>query len=134
MLIPFLALMRKDLILFFLDRRAVLMSVVAPIAIASFFGYIFGGGAGNADDSRIPILAVDQDGTPFSRDIVSRLQKDGYLEVKPSTLEAARDAVRRGRVTAAVVVPKNFGADMLRSVLAGGPKPEIGLQLDPSHS
>ena len=43
MFTTFLALVRKDLKLFFSDRRALLMSIVAPIAIASFFGYIFGG-------------------------------------------------------------------------------------------
>ncbi len=44
----FRALVRKDLQIFFSDRRAVLMSVVAPIVIASFFGYIFGGQGGGA--------------------------------------------------------------------------------------
>ena len=42
MLAPFLALTRKDLKLFFRNRRALLMTVAAPIAIGSFFGYIFG--------------------------------------------------------------------------------------------
>ena len=40
--IPFTALVRRDLRLFFLDRRAVTMSFVAPILIGSFFGYLFG--------------------------------------------------------------------------------------------
>ena len=69
MLIPFLALMRKDLRIFLADRRAVLMTVVAPIAIASFFGYIFGGGAGNQNNSPIAVLVSDQDGSAFSRAI-----------------------------------------------------------------
>ncbi len=69
MLIPFLALMRKDLRLFFADRRAVMMSVVAPIAIASFFGYIFGGGAGNGDTSRIAVLVAIRMEARSSRDL-----------------------------------------------------------------
>jgi ABC-2 type transport system permease protein len=133
-MIPFIALMRKELRLFFLDRRAVSMGVVAPIVIASFFGYIFGGGAGNSDNSRIPILVADQDGSSFTREIVSRLQADPSLEVKAAAPEQARDAVRRGRATAALIIPKNFGLDMLRAFLGAGPKPEIGLQFDPSHS
>ncbi len=134
MMIQFMALMRKDLRLFFLDRRAVLMSVVAPIAIASFFGYIFGGGAGNEDSSRIPVLVADQDGSAFTREIVNRLVSDPALEVKPSTAEQAREAVRKGKATAAVVIPKNLGADMMRALLQGGQKPEIGMQFDPSHT
>ena len=47
MMIPLRALVRRDLRLFFVDRRAVLMSFLAPIVIASFFGYIFGGQGAN---------------------------------------------------------------------------------------
>ena len=36
------ALVRKDLLLFFSDRRAVIMGFIAPIAIASFFGLLPG--------------------------------------------------------------------------------------------
>ena len=42
---PILAMIRKDLQLFLTDRRAVIMGLVAPVAIASFFGSIFSGGA-----------------------------------------------------------------------------------------
>ena len=41
--IPLLAMVRKDLQLFFSDRRSVIVSFVVPIAIASFFGSIFSG-------------------------------------------------------------------------------------------
>ena len=39
----FIALLRKDLVLHFSNRRAVLMSIAAPILIAAFFGSLFGG-------------------------------------------------------------------------------------------
>jgi len=42
-LTPLVAMVRKDLQLFFSDRRAVMMSFIVPIAIASFFGSIFSG-------------------------------------------------------------------------------------------
>ena len=134
MLIPFLALMRKDLRIFFSDRRAVLMTVVAPIAIASFFGYIFGGGAGNQDTSPIAVLVSDQDGSAFSRAIVNRLEADASLAVKPATPEAAREAVRQGKATAAILIPRDFSIETGRALLLGGAKPEIGMLFDPSHS
>ncbi|HTB14513.1 MAG TPA: ABC transporter permease [Bryobacteraceae bacterium] len=133
MLIPFLALMRKDLRLFLSDRRAVLMSVVAPIFIASFFGYIFGGGAGNPDTSPIAVLVSDEDGSRFSQEIVTRLKAETSLDVTPATPESARDAVRRGKATAAVLIPKNFSVEAARAFLFGGAKPEIGMLYDPSH-
>ena len=130
-MIPFLALIRKDLRLFFGDRRAVLMSVVAPIAIASFFGYIFGGGAGS--DSRIPILVVNQDSSIVTREVISHLLADPSLEVKSSTPERARESVRQGKATAAFVIPEGFGENTTRAFLEGGPKPRIDAMFDPSH-
>ena len=46
--IPLLAMVRKDLQLFFSDRRSVIVSFVVPIAIGSFFGAVFSGGGGKA--------------------------------------------------------------------------------------
>ena len=34
----FIALVRKDLVLYFSNRRSVIMSIAAPILIAAFFG------------------------------------------------------------------------------------------------
>ena len=133
MLVPFAALVRKDLRLFFGNRRALLMSLAAPIAIASFFGYLFGGG-GAAEPSRIPVLAVDQDGSAISREIVADLTADKNLDVKTSALDPSREAVRKGRATVAFVVSQGFGADAGRAFFDGGArKPEIALLYDPSH-
>ena len=133
MFTPFLALTRKDLTLFFHDRRALVMSLAAPIAIASFFGYIFGGG-GATESSRIPVLAVDQDGSTISREIGAGMTADKNLEVRPSTLEQAREAVRKGKAVVAFVIPKEFGAAAGRALFDGAAaKPEIAVLYDPSH-
>lgn len=134
MWIPFLALIRKDLRLFFADPRSVLMSVVAPIVIASFFGYVFGGGAGKGNTSKIPVLVTNLDGSSFTQEIVSRLASDPALEVKPASVEQAREAVRQGKATAAFVMPKNFAGDAMQAFLKRGKKPEIGMFFDPSHN
>jgi ABC-2 type transport system permease protein len=133
MLTVFFALIRKNLRLFLADPRAVMMSVVAPIAIASFFGYIFGGGAGNADNSRIPVLLSDLDQSVLSREIMSRMASDRALDVKPAAPEEAHEAVRKGKATAAFVIPGNFGPDASRALLFGGPKPQLRMMFDPSH-
>ena len=52
-LIPLLAMVRKDLQLFFSDRRSVIVSFVVPIAIASFFGSIFSGPSNNSEPAQI---------------------------------------------------------------------------------
>ena len=89
----FRALVRKDLQLFLVDRRALLMSFAVPIAIGSFFGYVLGG-QGNQERAKIPVLTVDQDGSAISREILNRLSKEKALEVKASSGEQARAAVR----------------------------------------
>jgi ABC-2 type transport system permease protein len=132
-MIPFLALVRKDLWLFFSDRRAVIVALVVPILLGSFFGYLFGG-QGNAETSKVAVLVIDQDGSAISRGLVAQLAGDKNLEVKPSTLDAAREAVRKGKATAAIVIPKDFGRDAGRALFTGAGKPELGVLYDPSHN
>ena len=133
-MIPFLALVRKDLKLFFNDRKAVVVGMLAPIVLASFFGYLFGGQGGNAETSKVPVLVIDQDGSDISRGLATQLAGDKNLDVKQSTLDAAREAVQKGKATAAIVIPKDFGRDAGHALFAGASKPELGLLYDPSHN
>ena len=132
-MIPFMALVRKDLKLFFNDRRAVVVGLIAPILLASFFGYLFGG-QGNAETSKVKVLVIDQDGSDISRGLIAQLASDKSLDVKPSALEAAREAVRKGNATAAIVIPKDFGRDAGHALFTGESKPSLGVLYDPSHS
>ncbi|MBZ5576823.1 MAG: ABC transporter permease [Acidobacteriia bacterium] len=133
MMVPFRALVRKDIRLFLVDRRALLMSFAIPIAIGSFFGFVLGG-QGQTDTARIAVLAVDQDRSAISREIVTRLTAEKSLEVKPATPDGARAAVRKGSATVAVVIPANFGQQAGRAFFGPQQKPEIGVLYDPSHS
>ena len=94
------AMVRKDLLLFFADRRAVIMSFAVPIAIASFFGSIFSGPSNPTETARIPVAVVDLDGSAISRGIVAGAVADKSLMVKQTTADAAREQVRRGDTTA----------------------------------
>jgi ABC-2 type transport system permease protein len=133
-MIPFLALVRKDLILFFNDRKAVVVGILVPIVLASFFGYLFGGQKGNAEMSKVPVLVIDQDGSDISRELIAQLTSDKNLGVKLSSLDAARETVRQGKATAAIVIPKDFGRDAGRALFTGADKPELGMLYDPSHN
>jgi ABC-2 type transport system permease protein len=129
----FLALVRRDLRLFFLDKRAMTMSFVAPIVIGSFFGYLFGG-VTNRQPSKITVAAVDLDGSAVSRRVVESLGRERLLDVKAATLDDARAAVRAGKTTLAAVIPPGFGEHAVRSMFRAPGKPEIGLLYDPSHA
>src|SRR3982074_917479 len=101
-MIQFLALVRKDLRLFFNDRRAVVVGLLVPIVLASFFGYIFGGQGGNTETSRRQILAIDQAGSAISVSIIAQLNADKNLDVKQSAPDEARDLVRKGKARVAI--------------------------------
>ena len=133
MMTTFAALVRKDVRLFLADRRAVIMSVVAPIVIASFFGYVLGGQSGKSATSRIPVAVIDSDESAISQEIIQRLSAQKTLEVKLSQPGAAREAVRKGKNTVAVLIPKNFGADAGHAFFSSARKPAIGVLYDPSH-
>jgi ABC-2 type transport system permease protein len=132
-MIPFLALVKKDLRLFFQDRRAVIVGLVVPIVCGSFFGYLFGGQRGKSEPSKMAVLFVDDDHSAISRGLSDKLAADKNLNVKPATLDEARAAVRKGKATAAVVVPRNFGTEAGNAFFGAEKKPEIGLLYDPSH-
>jgi ABC-2 type transport system permease protein len=129
---PVLALIRKDLQLFFTDRRAVIMGFVAPIAIASFFGSIFSG-TNSGDAARIPIAIVDQDQSAISRGIVAAASGDKYVSVTTPSSDEARAAVKKGTITVAVTIPAGFGDAAGKAFFAGRDKPSLIMWYDPSH-
>src|SRR5262249_3635792 len=79
-LTPFAALVRKDLQLFFSDRRSVIISFVVPIAIGSFFGAVFASGGQNREPARIAVALVDQDESTISRAIAAGADADKNLK------------------------------------------------------
>jgi len=125
------ALVRKDLVLYFSNRRALIMTIAAPIVIAAFFGSLFG--SGNRA-SRIPVALVDLDGSALSLQIAVGLHADAALDVRGMAEPAAVTAVGKGDVRAAIVLPAGFGTAAPRALLAGGSQPEIVIHFDPSQS
>ena len=130
----FLALVRKDLVLYFSNRRALVITLAAPIAIAAFFGSLFGGGGGDRAPTRVPIAVIDQDGSAISKQIVSGLSADPALKVDVLDHVAAVDLVRKGKLRAAVILPKAFGEQAGRAMFVPGSKPAIAIHYDPSQA
>jgi ABC-2 type transport system permease protein len=130
----FEALVRRDLRLFFMDKRAVTMSFAAPILIGSFFGYIFAGEGQDGPPSKIAVAVVNQDNSEVSRKVVAALAADAALDVKSRALDEARELVRGGKTTVAAVIPSGFAERAGKSFFRGGDKPQIQLLYDPSHS
>jgi ABC-2 type transport system permease protein len=132
-LTAFRALVRKDLALFLRDRRALLVSVISPIVIAAFFGFLFGGNGDNAVN-RLQVGIVDQDGSTLSKAIVADLSADASLAAEQLPEAEARARVRAGKLRAAIVLPPGFGEAATRALFGRTDKPHIQLLYDPSQS
>ena len=127
------AIVVHELMLFLSDRRSVIVGIVTPILLATFFGFLFSG-AGKQDTAKIPVLVSDADGSSVSRAVVAGLAADPLLDVKPATEAASRTAVRKGEAAAAVLLPKGFGEGAVRAFFGGAKAAEIVLLVDPSRA
>jgi linearmycin/streptolysin S transport system permease protein len=129
----FIALVRKDLVLYFSNRRALLVTIAAPIAIAAFFGTLFDSGSSNRP-LRIPVAVVDQDQSEISTKIVAGMKGDASFDIQEIDEAAALTLVKQGKVRASVVLSKGFGDQAARALFRPGAKPAISVYYDPSQA
>ncbi|RZL35701.1 MAG: ABC transporter permease [Rubrivivax sp.] len=125
-----IALVRAEIKLHFSNRRAVLLSIVAPILIAAFFGSLFGG---SSKMSGISVGVVDLDGSPLTRSVVAALQAEASLKTTVTDEADALAQVRAGKLRAVAILPKGLG-EQAGGAMFGGKKPEIVLHYDPSQA
>ncbi|MGH7617187.1 MAG: ABC transporter permease [Gemmatimonadaceae bacterium] len=128
------ATVKKDLLLFFSDRRAVIMAFAMPIVIASFFGFIFRGDSGGAPQSRLDVLVVDEDGSAISKQIVASMAGDPNLASTIVGGDTARERVKSGASPVAVIIPAGFGDSAGRAFFRGDGRPQLRILYDPSRS
>lgn len=126
-----LALVRAEIKLHFSNRRAVLLSIVAPILIAAFFGSLFGN---TAKPAGIAIGVVDHDASPLSQRVVAALQADTSLKTQVGDEVSLLQQVRAGKLRAVAVLPQGLGEQAARAMFGAAPKPEIALHYDPSQA
>jgi ABC-2 type transport system permease protein len=126
----------KDLAVLAREKEALFWIFLFPLIFALFFGFLSGGGGG--ERGKLQLAVVDEDGSEGSRALIEKLRKSDSLVVHdkavdntPLTLEAARNAVRRGDLTAFLVVPKGYG-ETADSFWQPGQPLELGI--DPART
>jgi ABC-2 type transport system permease protein len=130
----FLALVRKDMQLFFLDRRSVAMSFIAPIVIASFFAFVFGRPTPKGEAAKIPVGLVNEDTGAIGQAIGKALAQTEGIAIRPMERDPARAAVRTGKIGIVAIVPKGFGDAAGRALFRGEGKPDLEILYDPSRT
>ncbi len=104
------------------DPKLFPILILAPILQLLLLGY-----AVNLDTKDIPSVVCDLDGTPASREFISRFFHSGYFSLK-ERVAAAEDVGRfldNGRASIAFVVPRGFG-----NHLAAGRTASVQVLLD----
>jgi ABC-2 type transport system permease protein len=125
-----LALVRKDLILFISDRRRVIVSLVLPILIGAFFGYLTGGSGARGT---IDVAIVQQDSSDISAKIEAGLRADPNLKLTAMSLPEAQAAVSKGKQSVGIVIPQGFGDAAGEALFGVREKPQVRLLYDPSQ-
>jgi len=128
----FAALVKKDLILHFANRRSVVMGILAPIAIAAFFGYLFD--TSRQAPSAIPVALTDLDRSALSARIVAALKGDSAIALAEMAEDSARGAVTQGTQRAAIVLPEGLADAAPAALFGAGAKPVITIVYDPSQA
>lgn len=106
---PLRAMLRKEFIQALRDPRMRAVLLVVPVVQVLIFGY-----AVTTDVRDVRLAVLDRDGTPESRELVSRFTGSGYFRevARPAGDDALRTLLDRGRVRAALVVEPGFGQDL----------------------
>ncbi|MET0265370.1 MAG: ABC transporter permease [Duganella sp.] len=127
------ALVRKDLILYVSDRRALMLHLLMPVVLAAFFGSLFGGSS-SSKTGKIDLGVVMLDQSDSGKKIVAGLKSEPTLRITELSAAEAQDKVRAGKLPVAVVIPAGFGAAADDALFGGRNKPELPVFYDPSQS
>ncbi|GJI95151.1 putative transport permease YfiM [Duganella caerulea] len=128
-----IALVRKDLILYINDKRALMLHLLMPVILAAFFGSLFGGGS-EAKTSKIDVGLVQLDQSDSGKKIAAGLKADSALNIVELSADDAKARVRAGKLPVAVVIPAGFGEQAADALFGGQNKPQLPVYYDPSQS
>jgi ABC-2 type transport system permease protein len=98
----------KDLKLTIHDKRALILTLLVPIALIALFAFAFGGAGKSNDANPISIFISDQDSSDVSRDVISKLDTLKSLDIKLLPLEIAKEEVKKGSRVAVLALYKGF--------------------------
>lgn len=105
------AMARKEFLHILRDRRSLLLALALPALMLLLFGWAL-----SLDVDRIPTMILDMDGSPASRDVVSRFAGSRYFDLMGEARDyaAVERAFDRGECLMAVAILPGFQADLDR--------------------
>jgi len=103
------ALAKKEFIQMSRDVRSLMGALFIPLLMIFLFGYAL-----SLDVDRIPMVVLDRDETPVSRDLIHRLTDSRYFSLaRPmKTDREIDDVLARGEALMAIVIPGDFASSV----------------------
>jgi ABC-2 type transport system permease protein len=109
---------------FLRDRIALFLVLLLPVALAVFFGLIFGGG----DTFTLQVGVVDEDRGAFGEQILSDLGGQETLGLRLGPRDEMLEALNKGKVSVVVVLPAGS-----TEALAAGQVVKVEVLYDPAR-
>jgi linearmycin/streptolysin S transport system permease protein len=104
-----LTIFKKDIKLFFSDKRAVLLTFLMPILLISLFAFAFGGVSGISNTKNLTkLLVVDIDNSTDSKSVIASLDALSGLTLIPKEINEANNLVRKGKNVGVLIFEKGF--------------------------
>ncbi|MGN0003707.1 MAG: ABC transporter permease, partial [Sphingobacterium composti] len=106
----FLSLVKREFQLFFQNKVLVMLFLGAPILYGVLVGSVYEKGT----VTHIPIVVVDEDQTPLSRQLIDMFNENEVIYVASILHDnfKSREEALRKQATVVVNIPKNFSSDI----------------------
>lgn len=119
-------LLKKDIIRFWEDKPAVLLTFILPAVLIIIFGNIFSGDGGprgkidvilvNRSNSEVAKLIESKLDSTESLNIIKTITKPGSKAAENLTMDEAKSLVKEGQISTAIILPVDFFTDTSSSV------------------
>ena len=102
-------ILKKDLRLYFSDKKGILVTFLLPIIMITLFAFAFGGVVKKKTVPKpLGVLVVDNDATTASKELIVKLNAMQTIRLIASEEEKALDLVRKGKNVAVLIFEKGF--------------------------
>jgi ABC-2 type transport system permease protein len=128
----FLWIVRKDLAVFFADKKGAMMVILVPLLLGLLMGTIF---APSDGPSPITVVVADEDGGAQVAALVERLGAEPSIEIERTDAAAARAGVESGNIGVAIHFASGTSDKLSAAAMFGnGDRGGATLWVDPSRA
>ena len=108
---------KKDIKLFFQDRKSLLVSFLLPLILISLLGFIFKNDDGNKQNYKpIRLLICDLDSSLLTKKLIASLSSAKNLEIIPAKFNESVDLINKGSQHGVLIFYRGFQDSLERDL------------------